>query len=121
MPSAALIFSALAGHRPGGRGIGKVFLHPQRERQIRRPNFPALGQQRFRDGHHAVFVRVGGVDDRQFILARAFGVILGVADFDAHLAFDLENLRQELPAQQQNQAGVNEDDPDFLARETESV
>src|SRR5581483_5648855 len=63
---------------------------------------------------------IGGVDDRQLGLARVFRVVSRDADFKAHRALDLIALGEELPQEQKDQAGVNDEYADFAAAKAKS-
>ncbi len=77
----------------------------------------AAGEGFFGNGEDDVVVRVGGVDDGQFVAAIVLGVVARAADFEAHLAFDLDEVGDELAAEEEEQAGVDEGEADFGALE----
>ncbi len=118
---AGLEFLGFARHGAGGSGIGEIVFDAQGEGQFGRADDAAPGEERFGDGDDAVFVGVGHVDDGQFVLAAVFGVRFGAADFEAHLAFGLEDFGDELAGKEEDQAGVNHDDAGAPALEFEAL
>ena len=114
-------FFAAAGHRAGRGGVLKISLDPQGKGQPGGTDFPAAGQNRFRDGKHFVASRIGDVNQRQLMLTAVFAVIGRAADGQAHHAFDLELFGEELAGQQENQPGVNQQDADSLPGEVKSL
>ena len=57
---------------------------------------------------------VGDINDGQLVVAAVLGVVHCCADGQAHPAFDLEHFSKKLAGQQEDQAGVNKPDADFL-------
>ena len=66
------------------------------------------------NGHDGVLVGVRHVDDRQFAEAAAFRIILRIAFLDRHVALHLEELGEQLPDQEEDQPGMNDENAEFL-------
>ena len=77
--------------------LGKKANWPDGKGQLRvLDDFPAH-QPRHGNGNDLVVTRVGGVSDRQFVLAEAFNVTTAPPDIEAHLPRRVASIRRGLP------------------------
>ncbi len=68
----------------------------------------------------AVVLWVATVYEDELVLAEALRVIAAASFIDRHLTFDRENIRHQLAYEQQDEAGVNEEDTAFRPRHLEA-
>ena len=87
------------------------------QRRIRNVDTLTRFEQASGDGVDAVVLWVTAVNKDKLVLAKALRVITAASFIDRHLTFNRQNVRHQLANQQQDEAGVNEEDPALRPRQ----
>ena len=97
-------------------GIFPECFYVDGERQAVNLQLAALLQCFCRDGGFFI-----AVSENEFVVRRAFGIILGFALGKVHLHFAREHVRRELADEQQDDARMRKLDADFFGRQLKTI